>query len=277
MEYLIEDNKVLYAHYRKTDNQIFYVGYGTPDRPYLKCGRNSHWHNTVDKHEYYVKILEENLSEERAKELEIKTIAFYGRKDKGLGNLVNMTDGGDGIDSKYGMDNPFADRTIYTFKKGKTIEICTKYELVEKYSLPLKGLGHIINGTCRTYRGWRCLNPKKEFKSKKTFYLFLNRKTSTIEYCTQIYLRRKYNLNNISDLVLGKINYIEDWICLNPKSICTKRDKVDRTIYTFIHEDNISEICTQLEFRKKYNLHKGSVSDLVNGGRKSYKGWSVMK
>lgn len=87
---------VLYMHIRKSDGRIFYIGIGKKNRPYNKVGRNKHWHNTVNKHGYKVVILVENITQERAKELEILMIAFYGRKDLGLGNLVNLTDGGQG-------------------------------------------------------------------------------------------------------------------------------------------------------------------------------------
>ena len=83
-------------HIRKSDGRIFYIGIGKKNRPYNKVGRNKHWHNTVNKHGYEVVMLVENITQERAKELEIIMIAFYGRKDLGLGSLVNLTDGGQG-------------------------------------------------------------------------------------------------------------------------------------------------------------------------------------
>ena len=43
-----------------------------------------------------MKVLLENLTWERACEIEIKMISFYGRADLGLGTLVNWTDGGEG-------------------------------------------------------------------------------------------------------------------------------------------------------------------------------------
>jgi len=86
----------LYMHTRKSDGRIFYIGIGDENRPNDKAGRNQYWHNTVNLHDYNVTILAENLSWERACDLEIKMIAFYGRKDLKHGCLVNMTDGGQG-------------------------------------------------------------------------------------------------------------------------------------------------------------------------------------
>lgn len=65
-------------------------------RPYSKSGRNKHWWNTVNKVGYDVEIVLENLTRTHSCDLERKLISYYGRKDLGNGNLVNMTDGGDG-------------------------------------------------------------------------------------------------------------------------------------------------------------------------------------
>jgi hypothetical protein len=86
----------IYLHIRKTDNVIFYVGKGHDKRAWCKRGRNKHWKNTVKNHGLEVKLIAENLTEEKSFELEKIFIEFYGRKDKGLGTLVNWTDGGEG-------------------------------------------------------------------------------------------------------------------------------------------------------------------------------------
>ena len=88
--------KVLYAHRKKTDGSIFYVGIGTEKRPYTNKSRNDYWHNTVNKYGYYVDILSKELSIEDALELEEFVICELGRKDLGNGNLVNLNNGGKG-------------------------------------------------------------------------------------------------------------------------------------------------------------------------------------
>lgn len=89
------NNYVVYRHL-KLNGEIFYIGMGHPKRPYNRSGRSKYWHNVVNKYGKIVEILAENLFCEEAYELEIKLIAFYGRKDLGLGLLVNLTDGGNG-------------------------------------------------------------------------------------------------------------------------------------------------------------------------------------
>jgi len=96
MEETVKDT-CLYMHTRKSDGGIFYIGIGNKKRPKSKRNRNKHWRGVVNKYGYDVQILSENLDWERACELEKMMISFYGRYDKGLGPLVNQTDGGDGF------------------------------------------------------------------------------------------------------------------------------------------------------------------------------------
>ena len=88
---------VVYKHYRKDNDSIFYVGIGLKkQRAYSNRSRNELWHNIVKKHGYYVEIYKENISYLDAKNEEKKLISFYGRIDNKTGILCNMTDGGDG-------------------------------------------------------------------------------------------------------------------------------------------------------------------------------------
>jgi hypothetical protein len=89
-------NKVGYYHKRLDTGEIFYVGIGTPSRPYEDKHRNNHWNHIVEKVDYEVILVEENLSWEEACEWEKFEIKRIGRRDLGMGPLVNMTDGGEG-------------------------------------------------------------------------------------------------------------------------------------------------------------------------------------
>lgn len=87
---------IVYKH-TKPNGELFYVGIGVyKKRAYSKHGRNRYWHNTVNKYGYNVEILFSDISYNEAKSIESYLIKYYGRKDLGLGSLVNMTDGGEG-------------------------------------------------------------------------------------------------------------------------------------------------------------------------------------
>jgi len=91
------DSNYVYFH-RIPNGDVFYVGMGYADRAWEKDSRNKYWHNTVNKHGgYTVEIVHENLSIERAFELEKEYIAKFGRKKYDPnGTLVNLAEGGQG-------------------------------------------------------------------------------------------------------------------------------------------------------------------------------------
>lgn len=111
----------LYRHIRLDKNDVFYIGIGTNGknkpiyyRAYVKHGRNAHWKNIVNKTIYSIQILMETNDIEFIKEKEKEFIKLYGRKDLKLGNLVNMTDGGDGC---LGSLHIYKYKEIYLFNK----------------------------------------------------------------------------------------------------------------------------------------------------------------
>ena len=86
----------VYLHRSKIDGHVFYVGKGTGRRAVGKVGRSKFWQAAAKKHGVIVEIVESNLQEWAAFELESSLISLYGRKDHGLGRLCNHSDGGDG-------------------------------------------------------------------------------------------------------------------------------------------------------------------------------------
>jgi len=114
----------VYKHIRKDTNEVFYIGIGTLKnykRVNSLLNRNSHWLNISNKVGYYSEIIEHNITWEKACELEKYWISHYGRLDLKKGNLVNLTDGGEGTfgklhsvetrkkqsEAKIGNKNPF--------------------------------------------------------------------------------------------------------------------------------------------------------------------------
>lgn len=88
---------IVYLH-RKPNNEVFYVGIGiTKERAKSIHGRNKHWHNVVNKFGFNVDILFDDVDYDTAKDCERYLIKYYGRRDLGLGTLVNFTDGGEGF------------------------------------------------------------------------------------------------------------------------------------------------------------------------------------
>jgi hypothetical protein len=82
----------------------FYIGKGFGRRAWHHIRNIDYTHksNTIQKilregYEVQVEILQDNLTEESAFELEIQLISKYGRRDLGTGCLTNLTAGGEGV------------------------------------------------------------------------------------------------------------------------------------------------------------------------------------
>jgi hypothetical protein len=93
----MEKHFYVYHHINKLTDEVFYVGKGKGNRAYSKRSRSEMWHNIVNKYDYDVLIVESNLTDEESCNREIYWIVKIGRRNLGLGPLVNFTDGGDGI------------------------------------------------------------------------------------------------------------------------------------------------------------------------------------
>jgi Mg-chelatase subunit ChlI len=149
---------VVYEHLRNDTNEVFYVGIGEEEkRAYVKANRNPHWKNITNKIGYTVNVKINDATWDEAIQIEKYLIAFYGRKDLGLGSLVNMTDGGDGcnnpsIETRKKMSELAKDRThteeskqkMSQIHKGKTKSEETKQKMSErqKGKTPMLGKTH---------------------------------------------------------------------------------------------------------------------------------------
>lgn len=111
MSRLDMDVYYLYKHIRLDTNEIFYIGVGSVNQSDKKCSKTSKvyyrrafsktsrsdfWKNVINKSEYKVEIILESFIYDFIKQKEIEYIKLYGRRDLGLGTLVNLNDGGDG-------------------------------------------------------------------------------------------------------------------------------------------------------------------------------------
>ena len=86
------NNFVVYA-YCRADGTFYYIGKGSPRRPYGK--RKEGIKPPKDKSK--ILLLHTGLPEETAFIYEQRLILTYGRKDLGTGLLRNMTNGGEGV------------------------------------------------------------------------------------------------------------------------------------------------------------------------------------
>ena len=87
----------VYLHKDPKTGIPFYVGRGRGKRAYDRTSRHKEWHDFVETigGRFKVEIVERNLRESDAGEIERNLIAKYGKKRDAAGPLVNWTDGGE--------------------------------------------------------------------------------------------------------------------------------------------------------------------------------------
>jgi hypothetical protein len=95
-----ENNRFyVYCHRRKTDGKCFYIGKGTGLRSETTYSRNRYWMDVVEKHGFTSHILVNNITEQKAFELEsmfCKQIGYENllniRKENGWGGHSHSTE-----------------------------------------------------------------------------------------------------------------------------------------------------------------------------------------
>ncbi len=114
----LEGKYYLYRHKIIETKNVFYIGIGTKKdsngyktkyfRAFTKGSRGKFWYNITKKHKYVVEIILESNDYDFIGKKEQEFIKLYGRRDLGLGTLVNLTDGGNGVS---GSKNPHSEAT----------------------------------------------------------------------------------------------------------------------------------------------------------------------
>ena len=131
---------IVYKHIRLDTKEVFYIGIGTQKRrAYSQYKRSKHWHSVVKKAGHTVELLHEDIDWDTACEIEKELIKLHGRKDLGLGTLVNMTDGGDGRFGAKASDE--TKKKMSLAKKGRStpwMKGKRSKEQIEKVSIALK-------------------------------------------------------------------------------------------------------------------------------------------
>lgn len=144
------NDKVLYFHINVTTGEVFYVGIGNSKRPYKRSSRSKFWNNIVSKDSYDIIIEEDNLTWEQACELEKYWISRIGRRDLGLGTLVNLTDGGEGA-TNHSDENKEISRKIGLSNKGRTHSEAAKKKIGE--STTIRNIGRVVSKHTRELIG----------------------------------------------------------------------------------------------------------------------------
>ena len=251
------ENKDYYVYVHKVkDGDIFYVGQGKGDRYKHIYDKSSEWQKVYNNNKCEVLKVKDNLTREESLILEAELILKYGRKDKGLGLLVNQNDGGH---SSKGEDNYFYNKKLFKENNGNYNNKYNKNTLSKPiYMLDLKGNiiksfasateAEEIDGYTATCIS-SCCNKKR--KLHKDFqFIFQEDYTEPINHIhipaktaikPVIALYKKEGIYNIYKYYHQLKDVVSDGFS---KSSVEKKlnfyDKLHKGYY-FIHKDNLTE------------------------------------
>lgn len=144
----------VYTYTRLDKNEIFYVGIGS-DSKYKRAKnlslRTDYFKKIINKSEYKLDIVFDDLTREEACLKEIELIALYGRKDLGIGTLINFTDGGEGRKGSQNRITP----TYQIDLEGNIIKEWINIETIcNELNIHRQSLYAVLNGkvwTCRDF------------------------------------------------------------------------------------------------------------------------------
>lgn len=276
----------VYLHRRGTTGEIFYVGKGNGDRPWSKRGRNLWWNRIVAKHGFTVEIHIGGLQEWAAFEIERDMIAYYGRKDLGLGTLVNATDGGNGVSGRFYTEDqrkklsarlsktkhPCADQRVYTFVNIYTGEesTCKRLEHEEKYGINVSNLFHKRKSL--TSNDWCLKENIDKVKVDNNVYNFVHIETNERFSGTRREFQDKYKVSIYNLFYHATVS--NKWTL---EDRLGKRTDYCPEVYNFYHQSGETFTGTRIEFYQKYNLkiHELFTKTKQGNERKIQKGWSL--
>jgi len=280
-------DKVVYIHRNPKTLEIYYVGMGEPSRAYKKSSRNKWWKNTYAKYGRIVDVVAKDLSIEDAYELEVFLISEIGRKDKGLGSLVNLDDGGEGATGHIPTQSArrkLSERTSKKVINTETLEVLKSgTELLNKY-----GLFNNILQSDNPKSDWMKLEDYKKgkhltekwvnrYKMGLRYLKIINTETLEVFYSIEeaaksigkgSYRKNKsqYNLlsaklkgskrNNTDfmyyeDYEIGR-HLTEEWLCRKERRKGEPKPSMSIEIYDF--KEQVWFKTTMKEFKLKHNM-----------------------
>lgn len=255
----------VYRHIRLDKNEPFYIGIGndlTYSRANTISGRNPIWNRIVDKTDFEVEILFDDLTWDEACEKEIEFIALYGRKIDG-GTLSNITKGGDG---KLGVKPKNAWSKGHTpFMKGRTVP----KEQVEK-------LASINRGRTPWNKGvpYKKESLEKQLKTKSANGTILKGekhpmfgKTHSDELKDRWKVTRKGIMPPNAGLKWG------DGIVVTQKMLNAQKGRRQKVYQYDLSEKLLNEFESIVEAEKITKVGKGNISHCLKGNRKTSGGF----
>ena len=293
-----KNTKVVYLHRKATDGTIFYVGMGNLDRVDTTSSRNKWWKHTYNKHGLKTEIVASDLSIEDAYELEVFLISELGRKDRGLGNLVNMDDGGKGASGHIptaSARRKLSERMSKKVINTETLEVLKSgVELLEKYGIFSNGLNKQHPNSdwmkLEDYDNGKHLTEKwiNRYKIKNSYLKIINTETKELFYSIEEAARSigkgnylthqsQYNLlcQKLKNTKKNNTDYMryseyknekhltKEWI--NRKKLLVRIKRPDKNINIYDFKEQVWITTTSRKFEELYNIKPIICNSFLNG------------
>ena len=278
----------VYAHRKATTGGIFYIGKGTGRRAWYTIDRNPFWQAVVRKHGFTVEIIEDQLQEWYAYELEQTLIAGYGRRNVGTGILTNITEGGKGVsgiiqsakcrkvvsERSKGLSNPKADLKIYEFTNIETGEVFVghRYDLEQKIG---KTVSDLFSSDIYSVNGWT-EGSRNSLRSKADLnvYTFVHSSGETFQGIRKAFTR-KYGISTKALFTCSSVLTVKGWYLLeNQKAVIEKLPYYFKVVQ-LQHTSGAKFEGTLEKFREIYGFCVGKLFR-KSLRHKTWKGWAII-
>lgn len=279
----IKNKFYLYRHIRLDRNEVFYVGIGKKHkenfnnhnseyrRAYAKGkDRSELWKKVTNKSKYRVEIVFESDNYNFIKDKEKEFISLYGRKNLGMGTLVNLTDGGEGtigrIPTKTAIQKTKEAHMISIYHKDTKETFSSIVEAAYKYDISPKTLScqlrKQIPSCVFQYIDESLIKPYTNSLYIKILQKSTNKVFKTIsEVCKELNISSETIKKHLSDPN-------SDFICLNRifeiKKNVDKRSTYVLDIETGVIYNSIKKAWEQTEKIQTYDSFRSSVSKKLN-------------
>ena len=284
----------------------YYIGKGTPRRPYNCRNRNIQCPRDKEKN---IHIIHRGLEEKEAFRLEVELIAKYGRKDlyPEWGILYNMTDGGEGatgvkyseerINNMSGKNHPKYRSENWCHVEYGFVGDISPCDLVKKFpeeNYVVSGFSKVLQGCGKRYRGWVHVSltemqdlPKNKLPQEVFTTGYAKSKIDEIE---EEYMRKRretnakrgrrgelsphYGKKGGDHPAYGKRRSVESK--RNMSRVFRDRNPSKRRNWFHPKYGLIKDtlICELVEMFPEENLSRTCLSSLCSGKIKSHRGWT---
>lgn len=229
----------VYVHRRLSDLTVFYVGKGVGRRAWGSSGRNAWWKRVTARHGRSVQIVKDGLSEPCALALERAAIHILGKR-----SLVNLVDGGGGTAGWKHSDETKA--RIGSYHRGRP-----------------KGAAAIE--ATRLHHLGRSLTPEHRLKLSAAK---AGRSRGPLPEAVKLKIAASHTGLRPSAETLRKMSEAKVG-----RSVGRDSPTYDHTERTFSHPEHGRFVGTRADLIAQHSLSAGCISSLINGKRKSVKGW----